>query len=197
MPLGTRDEDYAVVLAAIEAGRQVPDQAAYDAFRAECDPAWLDAFHQRFYAERHALAASDPAGWRGLMAPYAPLVELLRRRAGDVTLAIATSKDRRSVAALLALYGIADLFPEERVLDKETGSSKRAHLTRLARELAVDLSRITFVDDKVNHLDAAAELGVRCALAAWGYNGEREIQLARKHGHLVCELADVERRLLP
>ena len=195
MPLGNRAEDYAVVLAAIDTGRPIVDQAAYDAFRAECDAEWLEAFHRRFYAERDSLSAADPDGWRALMAPYAPIVELVRRRAADVDLAIATSKDRRSIAALLRSYGIDDLFPEDRVLDKQTGSSKRAHVGRLGQLLDVAFGEIVFLDDKVNHLDQVAELGVRCGLATWGYNGEREIQLARKHGHLVCGLADVERQI--
>jgi phosphoglycolate phosphatase-like HAD superfamily hydrolase len=195
MPLGNRAEDYGVVLAAIEAERPIPDQVAYDAWRGECEPAWLEAFHRRFYAERDALSERDPEGWRALMAPYAPILELLRRRAGEVSLAIATSKDRRSVDALLRLYGIDDLFPSERVLDKETGVSKRAHLTRLAQQLALAYPEIAFLDDKLNHLDRVAGLGVRCGLAAWGYNGAREIQLARRRGYLVCTLADVERQL--
>ncbi|NIU75284.1 MAG: hypothetical protein GWN71_17390, partial [Gammaproteobacteria bacterium] len=40
-----------------------------------------------------------------------------------------------------------------------------------------------------------AKLGVRCALAAWGYNGEREQRRARERGLLVCTLADVEEQL--
>ena len=52
-----------------------------------------------------------------------------------------------------------------------------------------------FVDDKVNHLDAVAPLGVRCALAAWGYNGPREHLLAGEREYLVCRLEDVEARL--
>jgi phosphoglycolate phosphatase-like HAD superfamily hydrolase len=195
MPLGNRAEDYAVVLAAIDAGHPIADQAGYDAYRAGCDAGWLDAFHQRFYAERDALSGADPQGWHALMAPYTPVVELLRRRAADVALAIATSKDRRSVAALLRRYGIDDLFPEARLLDKQAGVSKRAHLRLLAERLDVAFDEMAFLDDKVNHLDRVAALGVRCGLAAWGYNGAREIQLARKHGHLVCELVDVERQL--
>jgi hypothetical protein len=54
---------------------------------------------------------------------------------------------------------------------------------------------MTFVDDKVNHLDAVAPLGVRCALSAWGYNGPREHELARARGYRVCSLADVESQL--
>ena len=54
---------------------------------------------------------------------------------------------------------------------------------------------LVFVDDKVNHLDSVAALGVRCALAAWGYNGPREQLLARSRGYDVLTLDDAESRL--
>jgi hypothetical protein len=54
---------------------------------------------------------------------------------------------------------------------------------------------MTFVDDKVSHLDAVALLGVRCALACWGFNGVREIGLAQASGHLICTLGDVEAQI--
>jgi len=195
MPLGNRAEDYAVVLDAIDGERDVPDQAAYDVLRAARDAIWLSLFHERFYQLRHTLAREDPTGWLALMSPYPRFVALLRRRAGDAMLAIATSKDRASVFALLRAYGIDDLFPGDRVLDKEAGRSKTAHLTRLRDDCGLDFADITFVDDKVNHLDAVAPLGVRCALATWGYNGEREERQARDRGHLVCSLEDAEAQL--
>jgi phosphoglycolate phosphatase-like HAD superfamily hydrolase len=195
MPLGNRAEDYAVGLAAVEAGVQLPDQTSYDRFKAGLDPEWLRSFHKRFYRVRAAISDADPAAWHRLMGPYPGVTELLRRCAGDVLLAIATSKDRRSVGKLLEAYGIADLFPEGSVLDKETGVSKRAHLEHLHRLFGVSYTETTFVDDKVNHLDAVAPLGVRCGLAAWGYNGEREVALARARGYLVLGLEDAEAQL--
>jgi phosphoglycolate phosphatase-like HAD superfamily hydrolase len=184
-----------VILAALEDGSPLPDQAAYDAFHAAQDPGWLRAYHERFYEERAAFAARDPEGWLARMPPYAPFVAILRRRAGDAVLAIATAKDHRSVSALLRAYGLADLFDPRRVLDKETGVSKRAHLERLQADLRLPFKEITFLDDKVNHLESVAPLGVRCALAAWGYNGPRERARARDLGFLVCRLEDVELQL--
>jgi phosphoglycolate phosphatase-like HAD superfamily hydrolase len=195
MPLGNRAEDYGVILAAIDAGASLPDQPAYDAWRDRQDPGWLRSFHKGFYRVRTALSESDPPGWGALMGPYPPLPAALRRHSGKVVLAIATAKDRRSVAKLLQMYGIADLFPEGRVLDKETGVSKADHLAHLHDALGIPYAEMTFLEDKVNHLDAAARLGVRCALAAWGYNGEREIRHAYARGYLVCTLDDFERRL--
>lgn len=195
MPLGNRAEDFGALLAALERGVALPDQAAYDAHRRALDPAWLRAFHARFYEERAALAERDPSGWLALNPPYAPFLALLRRRAGPVRYAIATAKDHASVERLLAAWGARDLFDPAFVLDKETGVSKRAHLETLAARLALPFAALTFVDDKVNHLDDVGGLGVRGALAAWGYNGPREHALARARGHLVCTLEDAEAQL--
>jgi phosphoglycolate phosphatase-like HAD superfamily hydrolase len=192
MPLGNRAEDYGVVLTALEAGVHPGDQAAYDAFYAAQDVAFLRAFHERFYEERRAFARRDPEGWLQLLPPFAPFLELLRRRAGEVVYAVATAKDRGSVERLLGRYGVADLFEPRWILDKDVGVGKRSHLRALAEGLGVDFSEITFVDDKLNNLEAVAPLGVRCVLAAWGYNGERERSRAREVGFPVCGFAEAE-----
>src|SRR5512134_2489459 len=106
MPLGNRAEDYGTILAAIDAGADLPDQAAYDAFRASEDPSWLRRYHARFFEVRAAMAEVDPESWRGLMRPYEPFVEILRRRAGSAFYAVATAKDRTSVEILLRHYGL-------------------------------------------------------------------------------------------
>ena len=49
--------------------------------------------------------------------------------------------------------------------------------------------------DLLNHLESVAVLGVRCGLAAWGYNGERECERAAHLGHMVCTLDEVEHQL--
>jgi phosphoglycolate phosphatase-like HAD superfamily hydrolase len=195
MPLTNRAEDYGVVLSALESGSPPRDQAAYDALRRDHPAAWLDDYHRRFYVERHGLAESDPEGWLRLMPPYPALLPVLRRRAADAALALATARDRRSVSALLRAYGIGDLFAPERILDKQAGVSKTEHLAELRARCRVEFKQITFVDDKVSHLDGAARLGVRCVLATWGYNGPREMRQARERGHRVCGLAEAERTL--
>jgi phosphoglycolate phosphatase-like HAD superfamily hydrolase len=195
MPLGNRAEDFAISLTALEASRSIADQADYDAFRSELDEDWLREFHRRFYENRAALSRRDPTGWRRMMGPYPAFLEILHRRAADALLAIATSKDVETVDALMRDYGIEALFPPERVLDKETGVHKDAHLKQLHETLGVAYEEIVFVDDKVNHLDRVAALGVRCALAAWGYNGEREVELARQRGYRVCTLENAEEQL--
>ena len=192
MPLGNRAEDFGVALAILDRGLDIADQAAYDAFRDGLDPAWLAAFHERFYDERARLRRRDPAAWIALQRPYRPFLDLLRRRAGEVELAVATAKDRESVQILTQSYGVADLLPDERVWDKETGASKADHLTAIARRFAVAMTDVTFVDDKLNHLETVRPLGVRGVLAAWGFNSGREIAAARAGGFAVATLLDAE-----
>ena len=195
MPLGNRAEDYAVILSCLERGVEVRDQEGYDRQRDRVSAEYQEAYHARFYQVRTGFQEEHPARWRELQGPYPELVALLRRHSADVALAIATAKDRRSVRLLLEDHGLAGLFPDERLMDKETGRSKAAHLRELERVLGLPLAEMTFVDDKVNHLDAVAPLGVRCVLAAWGYNGARERTLARERGYEVCTLDDAEGEL--
>ena len=129
------------------------------------------------------------------MSPYPAFVDLLRRRSTDAILTIATAKDRRSVEKLLEAYGIADLFPSGRLFDKETGVHKDEHLRALRDEFEIPFEQMVFIDDKLNHLEVVAKLGVCCGLAAWGYNGSREADQARRAGYAVFELGTVESML--
>jgi phosphoglycolate phosphatase-like HAD superfamily hydrolase len=195
MPLGGRAEDYAVILSCLERGVVVRDQEGYDRQRDQVPAEYQEAYHARFYEVRTGFQEQHPERWRALQGPYPEVVALIRRHSSDVALAIATAKDRRSVRLLLEDHGLAGLFPDERLMDKDTGRSKAAHLRQLERVLGIPLPDMTFVDDKVNHLDAVAPLGVRCVLAAWGYNGAREQELARGRGYIVCALDDAEGEL--
>jgi phosphoglycolate phosphatase-like HAD superfamily hydrolase len=195
MPLGNRAEDFGVLMAALDGGKVFEDQEDYDRFRMKQNPAWLDRYHARFYRVRETMATKDPAAWLELMQPYKSFMEVLCRRQGQATYAIATAKDRTSVDILLSDYGIADLFEDRLIMDKETGSSKAAHVQRLLELLGTDPGEMTFIDDKVNHLDSVAPLGARCALATWGYNGAREHELAIRRGYEMLTLDNVEAKL--
>jgi phosphoglycolate phosphatase-like HAD superfamily hydrolase len=192
MPLGNRAEDFGIALLALEAGVSLRDQAAYDDYFDSLDPAFAVDFHGLFYGERTAFRATDPERWVALMKPYGELIELLRRRSDRARFAIATAKDGDSVAQLLDRYRIADLFGSGSIFDKEAGRDKRAHLRAVREHFGADFADITFIDDKANHLVAVRELGVRCLLASWGYNGPREHVLARRNEIEVCDVEQLD-----
>lgn len=192
MPLGNRAEDFGVSLKAIDNFLELTDQGAYDTFYGTIDADWMSRFHRVFYEQRDTARAVDLHGWLDLHAAYPRFLELLRRRAGDARIALATAKDRRSAELLLAHLGVGDLFAPELILDKEAGVSKTAHLSALHERLDVPFAEITFVDDKVNHLEGVAPLGVRPVLAAWGFNTPREHALTRELGFEVANFEDAE-----
>lgn len=202
MPFGNRAEDFGVALAAIDseivaiAAPQICDQETYWSFARQREVAWLDEFHSRFYVNRRKLREKDLQIWLAWTPPYSRFVALLPKLAQHWRLAIATAKDRISVEVLLRKYGIAELFDPHLIFDKETGVNKSAHFQALQARLQIPFEKITFVDDKVNHLDVAAKLRLRCVLAAWGYNTPREHELARARGYRVLTLDEVEAVLL-
>ncbi len=192
LPLGNRAEDFGVSLKAIESDVAIDDQGAYDDFYSGVDPEWLEAYHRRFYETRRGLRSADREAWLRLHLPYPGIGTMLRRHKGRTAPAVATAKDARSVEMLLAELGLAGIFDSELVLDKETGVHKTHHLRALAERTGVRFADITFVDDKVNHLVAVSELGVRGVLAAWGFNSPREHALAETLGFPVATLANAE-----
>jgi phosphoglycolate phosphatase-like HAD superfamily hydrolase len=195
VPLGNRAEDFGVALRTIEEEVEVPDQEAYDAFMSLQQESWLDEYHRRFYDHREQLRRRSLATWIRLHRPYSWFGDLLRRHADTTRLAVATAKDSRSVRLLLHDFGIDGLFADDLVLDKDTGVHKTAHLEALQGLLDVDFAQITFVDDKVNHLQRVAPLGVRPVLAGWGYNTERERVITRGLGYEIATRETAESML--
>jgi phosphoglycolate phosphatase-like HAD superfamily hydrolase len=190
LPLGNRAEDFGVSLRAIEDDVAIHDQEAYDAFYRGIGQPWLNRFHRRFYECRDALRAGDVGRWLRLHLPFPHLADTLRRHKERSRPAVATAKDARSVRLLLDELGFDGVFDAELILDKEAGVEKTHHLRVLHERTGAEFEDITFVDDKVNHLVRVAELGVRPVLAGWGFNTEREHELARQLGF---EVADLER----
>lgn len=196
IPLGNRAEDFGVAFRILDRGADVDTQQQYDRYMAGIPRSWLDRYHRTFYEQRNAHRQRDLDGWLSLSRPYPEMIELLRRHRAT-PMAFATAKDSATVRLLLDRYGLGEVFPDERILDKDTGVDKRAHLQHIRDAYAVSFTSITFVDDKVNHLEAVAQLGVRCVLAGWGFNTEREHRRARQLGFEVCALNEAEALFTP
>lgn len=192
VPLGNRAEDFGVALHILHSGLDVHTQRDYDRIRVRLGTEWLDRFQYEFYKTRNRLRTDDPERWLGLHRTYPAFIDVLERNQQHTTLAIATAKDGESVRLLLRQFGIDPLFRDDLILDKETGVAKTAHLQTLADHVGCEPAQITFVDDKLNHLEATAPLGVRGILAAWGHNTPREHDAAREAGFPVATLETTE-----
>jgi len=195
MPLGNRAEDFGVALAAIERGTIPQNQIEYDDFRQQLGQSFLTNFHTCFYKARVMRQQEDPEAWLALHRPYWPMLKILSQRSPNCTLVLATSKDERSARLLLDAWGIGSLFPSGHIYDKERGRRKSIHLTAILRDFGVDAGAVRFIDDKVKHLSAAAEIKIRGILAGWGHNTPREHALAKEMGFPVADFGNVEELL--
>ncbi|MEA2063000.1 MAG: HAD hydrolase-like protein [Gemmatimonadota bacterium] len=189
VPFSNRCEDYLLCQMAAHQSRRITSQEQFNTFARRLTREEIDSFHDAFYAERYRLAGLDREKWLSLNSCYPGVPEVLRKLAGRFTLAVVTSKDRRSVGILLKHYGVAEIF--DNVLDKSMGASKRAHLTELSERCGIPYENITFIDDKVAHLIDCAPLGIHPLLAGWGYNSDQERELACKHSIKVLELEEL------
>jgi phosphoglycolate phosphatase-like HAD superfamily hydrolase len=149
-----------------------------------------------FYEVRDRLRAEHLESWLALHAGYPPFGAFLERATASMELAVATARDAASLDVLLDHLGLGALIPRKSRLDKETGLHKTDHLTALAHRLDVAFADITFVDDKVNHLECVAPLGVRPVLAGWGHNTPREHARATALGFAVAQLNALDPVLL-
>ncbi len=185
-------EDFGVALHILSMDLDIRTQDDYDRVREGLGARWLGQFHQQFYRTRHRLRTDDLGRWLRFHRTYPAFIEVLERCQQRANLAIATAKDGESVRQLLRHFGIDHLFSDDLILDKETGIAKTAHLKILATRIRCETAQITFVDDKLNHLEATAGLGVRGVLAGWGHNTQREHKLAQEAGFAVATLETAE-----
>lgn len=184
IPLGNHAEDYIVIFKAISEGEsdKIKSQEDFYSKRDLIAEELRLEYGRTFYRIRHQMQSKDPASWVTLLPPFSEVVKAIRYLYQQHPLAIATAKDMQSVRLLLEEYDLVQAFPYEYIFDKEAGASKRNHLTQIHKKFEVPFNAIHFIDDKVSHLQSVADLGVHCYLATWGFNKDREHQLARDLG---------------
>ncbi|MEJ8279817.1 HAD hydrolase-like protein [Pseudonocardia spirodelae] len=116
--------------------------------------------------------------------PYPGVEELLRALSdAGVTMALATSKAEPSARKILAHHGWTDLFTEivgdTRAADRPTkGAVVAEALRRLSDHGHPYDTPPLMVGDRLHDVEGAAEHGLRCEGAGWGYAEPGELQAA-------------------
>lgn len=151
-----------------------------------------EQFVKRFYETRDHMRTTDFERWCALQGPYpgviAQIGEMLAEARG---VAIATTKDTPSAQALLAHAGIPDLP----IYGREISLDKRDHMHAIAAHYGVALDAMCFTEDLLENLMHVANLGVKLALADWGYNTPQERARATAEGIAVVTLDSFARQL--
>lgn len=184
--------EFEAVLAGLSEGRDLGSGTGEQFARLAADRVGQGLrFEREFYAQRRRARELDRAAWLALQRPYPEVLgELPALTRAFREVVICTTKDEASVRELLATVPL-----ELPILGKEFSLDKRDQMNHLASARGVPLEGIVFVDDLLHNLEPVASLGVRVALAGWGYNPPSERRRAQALGIPVLQPGDLVRDL--
>jgi len=158
------------------------DNARFEALAHE-QGTFLRRFEVEFYARRERFRHEDPQAWLSLQSACpAMLAEWPELSGAFREVVVCTTKNEAAIRALLEEAGLQ--LP---VLAKEFSTDKRDQMAFLAATRNVEPGQILFVDDLLRNLEPVGEMGVRVALAGWGYNTAAEQRRALELGIQVLQ----------
>lgn len=190
-PLITKREHFFTVLKMIEENPRinfnfVTQEQMNARFKANAKAA--EPFSQKYLINREAMMKADRPAWRKLNPSFPKIVEFINRarQYGDVY--IATTKDRASVFELLRHYRISltgnpkNPIPEDRVIAVDFSKDKGEQLKEIARRSGRPINKVILVDDAIEQIKRAHEVGAKGLLYSRGYSTLRQKKEARKMG---------------
>jgi phosphoglycolate phosphatase-like HAD superfamily hydrolase len=136
------------------------------------------ALEEIFQDHRRTLRQRDEAAWMEMNPLYSGVEDGLRTCRGHFDrIYVTTSKPSDAAVKILHYYQIdlatENVYGYDRV---RRARGKNGHLAHLHELTGAPYSRIHFVDDQVSHLQSAAELGVGCFHATWGYTTPEQVK---------------------
>lgn len=111
------------------------------------------------------------------------IVDLLHRlHAADWTLAVATGKSDRGLAATLSVNGLSDLFAATHTADRHPSKPHPAMLQAAMEDVLADAANTVMIGDTVYDMEMAAAAGTRAIGVSWGYHEAAELRAAGARG---------------
>lgn len=122
---------------------------------------------------------------------YEGIAELLRALHADGwSLAVATGKSDRGLAACLASHGIADLFVSLQTADRHPSKPHPAMLEAALFEAGAQREEAVMIGDTSFDMLMARSIGVAAIGVGWGYHGAHEL-IASGAGRVAETAADL------
>ena len=128
----------------------------------------VEAYKTAFRAAREGGRVEEPL--------FEGIADLLRTLAGQGwSLAVATGKSDRGLAACLAAHGIADLFVSLQTADRHPSKPQPAMLEAALFEAGAAPHEAVMIGDTSFDIDMACAAGVRAFGVSWGYHSSAEL----------------------
>jgi phosphoglycolate phosphatase-like HAD superfamily hydrolase len=138
----------------------------------------ISLFSREFYTERSRLQKENSDVWLQMQGPFPGVLEQLPDiKENFQNLVICSAKDRASIDILLKLHD-----QKHEVYGREISTHKPDQIINLSRKENIPTERMIFLDDLLENLQHVQVLGVKTAMADWGYSNERQRQAALNAG---------------
>jgi len=180
-PLITKREHFFTVMRLIE---ENPNINFNNVTQAQMNNAFLldekrsKEFNERYIVHRQKMIRENPVRWAKLNRSFPKIAEFIKRVRRNNEIYIATTKDRKSVIELLGRYGI--VIPEQNILAVDFSKDKREQLKEISKRSGVPLNKIVLVEDSIEQVKAAREIGAKAVLYKRGYSTLAQKKEARK-----------------
>ncbi|MBI2266611.1 MAG: hypothetical protein HYU64_15850 [Armatimonadetes bacterium] len=159
---------------------------AREAYREE-----MASFEKLFYEIRRHWVLDRFEDWANLQAPYSGILrEISEISQIYADIVVVTTKDEHSASRLLGRWNLH--IP---VYGKEFSTNKGEVLKYIQGKCGILPEQICLVDDLLENLLPHRDLGVRLALAGWGYNTVESREWAKEQGIPVLELGKLRKGL--
>lgn len=143
-----------------------------------------------FYDERIKLQKENLEKWLNLNKLF-PNIKKIDNLKNKFKLVIATNNRKGTIEGFLKKYNLDfDL-----IIDQDFSTDKTKQLEFIKNRYKVNFEDIYFVDDQIAHFSSLIKLGVKCFLAAWGYNNKEQQEEAKKLGVELVNEGDFLNRL--
>ncbi len=150
-------------------------------------------FGKRFYFHREQMKKISPKEWVALTKSFPKIAKFIAKVQKTNQVFIATTKDKKSTAELLATYGIK--IPESHIIAKEFSKDKKIQIKEIARKAGVQPNKIVLIEDAVKQIKDVKQVGTKSLLVRWGYSTKGQRKQAKKDGIPIIKKANVFGRM--
>ncbi|MCX6819434.1 MAG: HAD hydrolase-like protein, partial [Candidatus Aenigmarchaeota archaeon] len=145
-------------------------------------------FANAFHAMRKILQDKDYDKWFSLNRIFPGIKNVIDKLSKKFLIVVISTKDFHSISTTFDRVGID--IDKDNIFSKEISENKADQIKNICKKFSVKPGKIFFLDDQPKHLEGVKKLGVKTALAGWGYNNDMQKAYAKRLGIPIIDKSD-------
>ena len=139
----------------------------------------VQRFVKEFLAARNRMIEERPKEFMNLVFQHRNAKEAMEEARKYNNVAIASTRDRKSLAVLLNHFGI--MLDEKNIITKEFSEDKGRQIEELSRRNGVPVARCILIDNNPENIRMARKVGANAILAYWENPSKEWLKFARQN----------------